>query len=73
MKNFQGKKYAYIYHLNTKIRSTMLCLSVFELCSCWVPLEVQCMNRSRSFAVLFVKLSRIERQSRLKYKNAVPN
>ena len=31
------------------------------------------MNRSRSFAVLFDKLSRIERQSRPKYKSAVPN
>ena len=30
------------------------------------------MNRSRSFAVLFDKLSRIERQSRPKYKSAVP-
>ena len=31
------------------------------------------MNRSRSFAVLFDKLSRIEGQSRPKYKSAVPN
>ena len=31
------------------------------------------MNRSRSFAVLLDKLSRIERQSRPKYKSAVPN
>ena len=28
----------YIYRLNTKIRSTMLCLSGFELYSRWVPL-----------------------------------
>ena len=34
--------------------------------------EVRRMNRSRSFAVLFDKLSRIERQSRPKYKSAVP-
>ena len=27
-----------IYRLNTKIRSTMLCLSGFELYSRWVPL-----------------------------------
>ena len=32
------KKYGYIYRLNTKIRSTMLCLSAFELYSRWVPL-----------------------------------
>ena len=31
------------------------------------------MNQSRSFAVLFAKLSRIEQQSRPKYKSAVPN
>ena len=31
------KKYAYIYHLNSKIRLTMLCLSGFELYSGWVP------------------------------------
>ena len=29
----------YIYHLNTKIRLTMLCLSGFELYSRWVPLN----------------------------------
>ena len=29
MKNFLGIKYAYIYRLNTKICSTMLCLSGF--------------------------------------------
>ena len=34
--------------------------------------EVRRTNRSRSFAVLFDKLSRIERQSRPKYKSAVP-
>ena len=28
-----------IYRLNTKIRSTMLCLSGFELYSRWVPLS----------------------------------
>ena len=28
----------YIYRLNTKIRSTMQCLSGFELYSRWVPL-----------------------------------
>ena len=28
----------YIYRLNTKTRSTMLCLSGFELYSRWVPL-----------------------------------
>ena len=34
------KKNAYIYRLNyTKIRLTMLCLSGFELYSCWVPLN----------------------------------
>ena len=33
-----GQKYASIYRLNTKIRLTMLCLSVFELCSRWVSL-----------------------------------
>ena len=37
MKNFKGKKYAYIYRLNTKIRLIMLCLSGFELYSRWVP------------------------------------
>ena len=31
------------------------------------------MNRSRSFAALFDKLSRIERQSRPKYKSAFPD
>ena len=31
------------------------------------------MNQSRSFAILFDKLSRIEEQSRPKYKSAVPN
>ena len=31
------------------------------------------MNQSRSFAILFDKLSRIEQQSRPKYKSAVPN
>ena len=37
--NFLGdKKYAYINRLNTKIRSTMLCLSGFKLYSRWVPL-----------------------------------
>ena len=30
-----------IYRLNTKIRSTMLCLSGFELYSRWVPLDFQ--------------------------------
>ena len=30
--------YIYIYRLNTKIRSTVLCLSGFELHSRWVPL-----------------------------------
>ena len=39
MKNFQGKKYTYIYRLNTKIRLTMLCLSGCELYSRWVPLK----------------------------------
>ena len=38
MKNFREEKYAFIYLLNTKIRLTMLCLSVFELYSRWVPL-----------------------------------
>ena len=38
MKIFRGYKYAYIYRLNSKIRSTMLCLSGFELYSRWVPL-----------------------------------
>ena len=37
MKNL---KYAYIYPLNTKVRSTMLCLSGFELYSRWVPLTI---------------------------------
>ena len=32
------KKYAYIYRLNTKVRSTMLCLCGFEIYSRWVPL-----------------------------------
>ena len=41
MKNFQGKKYTYIYRLNTKIRLTMLCLSGFELYSRWLPLKSQ--------------------------------
>ena len=40
MKNFWGKKYAYIYRLNTKIRLTMLFLSGFELYSRWVPLTL---------------------------------
>ena len=31
------------------------------------------MNQSWSFAILFDKLSRIEQQSRPKYKSAVPN
>ena len=36
--------------------------------------EVRRTNRSRSFAVLFAdNLSRIERQSRPKYKSAAPN
>ena len=35
-----GLKYAYIYHLNTKIRLTILCLSGFELYSRWVPLKI---------------------------------
>ena len=40
MKNFKGIKIClYIYRLNTKIRSSMLCLSGFELYSRWVPLE----------------------------------
>ena len=40
MKKFGGgdKKYAYIYRLNTKIRSTMLRLSGFELYPRWVLL-----------------------------------
>ena len=33
--------------------------------------EVRRMNRSRSFAVLFDKLSRVERPSRPKYKSAI--
>ena len=36
-KIFRGLKYAFIYRLNTKIRSTTLCLSGFELYSLWVP------------------------------------
>ena len=36
-----NKKYAYIYHLNTKIRSTVLCLSGFELYSHCVPLALR--------------------------------
>ena len=39
MENFKGIKYAYMYRLNTKIRSTMLCLSGFELYSRWLSLE----------------------------------
>ena len=39
MKNFQGKKFAYICRLNTKIRLTMLCRSGFELNSRWLPLD----------------------------------
>ena len=39
MKSFREQKYADIYRLNIKIRSTMLCLSVFELYSRWVPLN----------------------------------
>ena len=31
-----------MYHLNTKIRLTMLCLSGFELYSRWVPLKRLC-------------------------------
>ena len=42
MKNFFGiifrGKYAYIYRLITKIRSTMLCLRGFKLYSQWVTL-----------------------------------
>ena len=34
-----------IYRLNTKISSTMLCLSGFELYSRWVPLNIR--NRGR--------------------------
>ena len=33
--------------------------------------EVRRKNRSRSFAVLFDKLSRVERQSRPRYKSAI--
>ena len=36
IKNFGGIKYAYIYHLTTKIHLTMPCLSGFELYSRWV-------------------------------------
>ena len=39
MKNCREQKYADIYRLNIKIRSTMLCLSGFELYSRWVPLN----------------------------------
>ena len=41
-KIFRGQKYAYIYRFNTKIQSTMLCLSGFELYSRWVPLCRAC-------------------------------
>ena len=44
--NFLGdKKYAYINRLNTKIRSTMLCLSGFKLYSRWVPLTYSFITR----------------------------
>ena len=36
----------YVYHLNTKIRLTMLCLSGFDLYSRWVPLLLRlCLMR----------------------------
>ena len=38
-KMFRGQKYAYIYRLNTKIPSTMLCLSGFKQYPRWVPLK----------------------------------
>ena len=39
MKSCREQKYADIYRLNIKIRSTMWCLSVFEVYSRWVPLN----------------------------------
>ena len=41
MKNFWGIKISLYRRLNTKIRSTMQCLSGFELYSRWVPLNGQ--------------------------------
>ena len=38
MKNFQGIKICLYLLISTKIRLTMLCLSVFELYSRWEPM-----------------------------------
>ena len=40
MKNSLGIKICLLVFENTKIRSTMLCLSGFELDSLWVPLSL---------------------------------
>ena len=41
------------YRLNTKIRSTMLCLSGFELYSRWVPLTNIIIQKPLFFFVIF--------------------
>ena len=52
MKNLYQSKYAHIYRLNTKIRSTMLCLSGFGLYSRWVPLFSYNFDRMMVFVFL---------------------
>ena len=54
---------AYIYRLNTKIRSTMLSLSGFELYSRWVPLvcvlfllKLRCMAKNQEHPLKLLTL-----------------
>ena len=44
-----------ISRLNTKIRLTMLCLSGFDLYSCWVPLVHPSFWKSGTYHVLSFK------------------
>ena len=50
-------KYAYIYLLNSNIRSAMLCFSGFELYSRWVPLKREWIQKANFCSCWYIFLN----------------